>query len=71
MILTMIFRLPYGAYGAIFAVTLSRESLEATAKAARIILMAFGLAGAYVILGLMLALDDPALRFSWIIGGFL
>jgi multidrug resistance protein MdtO len=71
MIITMIFRLPYGAYGAIFAVTLSRESLQATASAARIILIAFAVAGAYVILGLMLALDDPVLRFCWIVGSFL
>jgi len=71
MIITMIFRLPYGAYGAIFAVTLSRESLEATASAARTIVIGFALAGAYVIVGLTLALDDPALRFTWIVAGFL
>ena len=39
MIITMIFRLPYGAYGAVFAITLSRESLEATASAARRLLL--------------------------------
>jgi multidrug resistance protein MdtO len=71
MVISMVFRLPYGAYGAVFAITLSRESLEATASAARIILIAFALAGAFVMLGLMLALDDPALRFCWIVTGFL
>jgi multidrug resistance protein MdtO len=70
MILNMIFRLPYGAYAAIFALTLSRESVEATASAVRMIAIGFLLAGAYIILGLMVALADPALRFLWITAGF-
>ena len=71
MVISMTFRLPYGAYGAIFALTLSRESLESTASAARNIVIGFALAGAYVVFGLMVALADPALRFVWIVGGFL
>ena len=70
MIITMTFRLPYGAYAALFALTLSRESLEATASAVRMIAIGFFLAGAYVILGLMVALADPALRFLWITTSF-
>src|SRR5580700_7782361 len=70
MILSMTFRLPYGAYGAIFALTLSRENLEATASAVRMIVIGFLLAGAYIILGLMVALADPILRFVWITAGF-
>jgi len=70
MVLTMTFRLPYGAYAAVFALTLSRDSLEATASAVRMIAIGFLLAGAYVILGLMVALADPALRFLWITAGF-
>ena len=70
MLFSMIFRLPYGAYGAIFALTLSRETLETTASAVRMIAIGFLLAGAYVILGLMVALGDPALRFLWITAGF-
>ncbi len=70
MILSMTFRLPYGAYGAIYAVILSRESLEATASAVRMVVIGFVLAGAYILLGLMLALGDPILRFLWITAGF-
>src|SRR5262249_16387470 len=70
MILTMTFRLPYGAYGAIYALILSRESLAATASAVRNVIIGFALAGAYVILGLILPLTDPMLRFLWIVGGF-
>src|ERR1700747_2236572 len=70
MILSMTFRLPYGAYAAIFALTLSRDSLEATVSAVQMIAIGFLLAGGYVILGLMVALADPALRFLWITAGF-
>jgi hypothetical protein len=35
------------------------------------IVIGFALADAYLILGLMLVLDDPTPRFLWIIGGFL
>jgi len=70
MILSMTFKLPYGAYAAIYAVILSRENLEATANAVRMIAIGFVLAGAYLILGLMLALGDPTLRFFWISAGF-
>ena len=70
MLISMVFRLPYGAYGAIFALTLSRVSLEATAGAVRMIVIGLFLAGAYIILGLMAALADPSLRFVWITVGF-
>src|SRR5271165_6809633 len=70
MIISMTFRLPYGAYGAIYAVILSRESLEATASAVRMVVIGFALAGAYILVGLMLALGDPVLRFLWITAGF-
>ena len=70
MIMSMTFRLPYGAFGAIYALILSRESLEATANAVRHVVIGFVIAGAYIILGLMLVLADPTLRFLWIVGGF-
>jgi multidrug resistance protein MdtO len=66
MIICMTFRIPYGAYGAIFAITLSRESLEGTASAARALAVGFVLAGAYVVVGAMLVLGDAMLRFLWV-----
>jgi len=67
MLITMTFRLPFGMHGAIFTFVISRESARATMKAARTIPIAFGLAAAYVCLGAMFSLDDPMLRFLWII----
>src|SRR5215831_8327540 len=63
MILSMTFRLPYGAYSALFALNLSRESLEASAGTVRTIASGFVLAGAYTLAGAMLVLGDPILRF--------
>jgi multidrug resistance protein MdtO len=40
MLLTMTFRIPYGAYGAIYALTISRENPEATAKAVKTVILA-------------------------------
>lgn len=70
MILGMTYRLPYAAFGAIYAVILSRESVEATANAVRQVVIGFVIAGAYIIFGLMIALADPMLRFLWISTGF-
>jgi multidrug resistance protein MdtO len=66
MIISMTFRIPYGAYGAIFAITLSRESLEGTASEVRALAVGFVLAGAYVVVGAMLVLGNAMLRFLWV-----
>jgi multidrug resistance protein MdtO len=66
MIISMTFRLPYGAYGAIYAITLSRESLEGTVSAVRALVVGFVLAGAYVVVGAMLVLGNAMLRFLWV-----
>ena len=67
MLLTMIFRLPYGFQGAIYTFFISRESLRSTRKAARSILTAFGLSAVYILTGATFSLADPMLRFLWII----
>jgi multidrug resistance protein MdtO len=68
MIISMTFRVPYGAYGAIYALVLSRESLESTASAVRTMAVGYALAGTYVLIGAMLVLGDPMLRFLWVAG---
>src|SRR5258708_39717970 len=66
MIISMTFRVPYGAYGAIYALVLSRESLESTVNAARAMAIGLVLGGAYVLVGAMLVLNEPMLRFLWV-----
>lgn len=70
MILTLVFRLPYGAYGAIFAMTISRENPQTTIKEAKTIVVAFAFSVIYVLVGALLFLADPMTRFVWVIGTF-
>ena len=70
MIITLVFRLPYGAYGAIFAMTISRENPQATVNAAKTIVVAFAFSVVYVLAGAMLFLADPTTRLVWVIGTF-
>jgi len=70
MIITLVFRLPYGAYGAIFAMTISRENPKATVNAAKTIVVAFAFSVLYVLAGAMLFLADPTTRLVWVIGTF-
>jgi multidrug resistance protein MdtO len=67
MLLTMTFRMPYGAYAAFYALTISRESLQTTAKAAKTIIVAFSLSVLYVVIGAMFFLQDPNLRLIWVV----
>ena len=67
MLLSMTFRIPYGAYGAVYALTLSRESPDATRKDARTIIVAFLFSVLYVLIGAMFFLQDPNLRLIWVV----
>jgi uncharacterized membrane protein YccC len=63
VIIGMTFRIPYTAFAALFALVLSRESIEATANAARALVIGVVLGAAYVIIGALFVLGNP-------IGGF-
>jgi len=68
MIITMTFRIPYGAYGAVYALNISRESPQTTLKTLKTIVVAYVLGAAYVLIGALFFLADPVLRFLWVIG---
>ena len=67
MIISMTFQLPYGAYAALYALNLSRESLEGTRRAVQSIVVGFAFSGAYILTGAMIVIGDPVLRFLWIV----
>jgi len=67
MLLTMTFKIPYGAYAAVYSLTISREDPDATRKAARTIIIAFTLSVLYVLIGATLFLQDQNLRLIWVI----
>jgi multidrug resistance protein MdtO len=67
MIITMTFRLPFGAYAAAFALTTSRESPQITVKELRTIVVGWALGAAYILIGAWFFLENPVLRFLWVI----
>jgi multidrug resistance protein MdtO len=66
MIVNMTFRIPFGAYGAIYAFNLSRESPEATLKAVRTLLISFSFAVGDVLIGAVFFSSEPLLRVLWV-----
>jgi len=67
MLLTMVFRIPYGSYAALFTLTLSRENPDATLKAVKTLIVWFGAAVAYVLLGALIFSSEPVLRLVWVL----
>ena len=67
MIISMTFQLPYGAYAALYAFNISRESLDGTKRAVQSIIIGFAFAGAYILTGAVIVIGDPLLRVLWIV----
>lgn len=68
MLINMTFKIPYGAYGAVYALTISRENPDATLEAVRNILITFSVAVVDVLIGAIFFSGDPILRLVWVIG---
>jgi multidrug resistance protein MdtO len=67
MLISMTFRLPYGAYCAIYALSISRERTQITVKAAATRVISYSLGAVYVLIGTTLFVDDPLMRLLWVI----
>lgn len=65
MVINMTFQVPFGAYGALYAFTLSREHPQVTLKAAKTIIVSFCFAALYALVGAILFSGDPTLRLLW------
>jgi multidrug resistance protein MdtO len=70
MIITMTFRIPEGAYAALYALTISRESARATAGALKTVASVFVVTAAYELIGAMFFVSEPLLRLVWLIVTF-
>jgi multidrug resistance protein MdtO len=68
MLITMTFRLPYGAYCAIYSLAILRESTQITVMEAVTRIVSYSLGAAYVLIGAAFFVDDPLLRLLWVIG---
>jgi multidrug resistance protein MdtO len=67
MLVNMTFKIPYGAYAALYALTTSRENPDATLKAVRTSVVWFAMAAAYVLIGAILFSGEPVLRVVWVL----
>jgi len=70
MILTMTFRMPFGAYGSVYALTISRENPEATIRAVKTILISFAVSVMIILGGAILFSGEPLIRLVWVIATF-
>ena len=67
MLVNMTFKIPYGAYATIYALTTSRENPDATLKAVKTSVVWFAVAAAYVLVGAILFSAEPVLRIVWVL----
>jgi multidrug resistance protein MdtO len=67
MLAVMVFRIPYGAYAALFALTISRENPDATLGAVRTLIVSFAVAAAYALVGAVIFSSEPVLRLFWVL----
>lgn len=67
MVINMTFQIPFGAYGAVYALILSREHPQVTVQAAKTMFVSFSIAAAYVLVGATVFAGDPTLRLLWVL----
>ena len=70
MVICMVFRIPYAFQGAIYALTVSRESSQATFKSAATILSLTGIGAAYLLASAWFVISIPTLHLLWVIASF-
>jgi multidrug resistance protein MdtO len=70
MMIGMVFRIPYAFQGAIYALTVSRESSQATFKSAASILSLTGIGAAYLLASAWFVISIPTLHLLWVIASF-
>jgi len=70
MVISLTFRIPYGDLAAIYTFIISRESLQATVRDAKTIVLAFAFSVVYVLIGALIFLANPMTRLIWVVGTF-
>jgi multidrug resistance protein MdtO len=68
MLIVMTFRIPFGAYCAIYSLTISHESPQLTVKTAVTRTISFALGTVYLLIGAIFFVDYPMLRLLWVCG---
>jgi multidrug resistance protein MdtO len=67
MVINMTFQIPYGIYGAVYALILSREHPGATLQATKNLIVPFSFAAVYALVGAVLFSGESVLRLLWVL----
>nr|WP_165420346.1 FUSC family protein [Edaphobacter modestus] len=67
MVINMTFQIPYGIYGAVYALILSREHPGATLQATKNLIVSFSFAAVYALVGAVFFSGEPMLRLLWVL----
>jgi multidrug resistance protein MdtO len=67
MLITMTFRISFGSHGVIYTLLISRESPRVTFEKVTTAVTVFSASAAFVLIGSILSLGDPALRLLWVV----
>jgi multidrug resistance protein MdtO len=70
MMICMVFGIPYAFQGAIYALTVSRESSQATLKSGVSILASTGIGAVYLLASVWFVISIPTLHLLWVIASF-
>jgi multidrug resistance protein MdtO len=68
MIISVTFRIPYAAFGAIYSLLITRESSQATLHSAVTKLLLTIASTLYVLVSVQFVISSPLLHFLWVIG---
>ena len=67
MVINMTFQIPFGVYGAVYALILSREHPGATLQATKNLIVSFSFAAVYALVGAVFFSGEPMLRLLWVL----
>jgi len=67
MLVDMTFKIPFGAYATIYALTTSRDNPDATLRDVKTTVIGFVLAAAHVLIGAVIFTSEPVLRLVWVL----
>src|SRR5277367_3675452 len=67
MVINMTFQIPFGVYGAVYALILSREHPHATLQATKNLIVSFSFAAVYALVGAVFFTGEPMLRLLWVL----
>ena len=70
MLISMIFRIPYGFQGAIYALFISRDSPRSTLQSGGTIFLVTGIGAVYLLVSAWFVISVPLPHFVWIIASF-